>query len=280
MQVRCHLTPGSLAICRQCGLGMSLEPPALAGCGWDAEEISRRYQADRDPRKAALCWKLLQRHCGGIHCLKSVFDVGCSDGAFLDLARRAGLDTAGIELSPGAAQRAWQKGHRVQCGSATEPTMPASTAFDVVTMWDVLEHMARPRKALEYAAAILRPGGRLLVVTPLMGSPYDRLGFALHRISGGRWQRMLRMCWSGDHLFRFHPKGLCRLLHAMGFEDVRAWPMLLLSLRSGAYAGGVLNESWTASARLDRCLSRAGVATARLLRLHNKVLVQATWPSR
>jgi hypothetical protein len=83
------------------------------------------------------------------------------------------------------------------------------------------------------------------------------------------------MCWSREHLFRFDVAGLTSVLEDIGFHSVRARGILQLSLAADSYAGGEILQSWTGVPALNRTLSRAGVAIARRLRLHNKVLVDA-----
>ncbi|MDQ4071213.1 MAG: hypothetical protein M3203_17350, partial [Actinomycetota bacterium] len=87
--------------------------------------------------------------------------------------------------------------------------------------------------------------------------------------------RMLAMCWSEEHLTRFDPEGLRRQVVALGCRRAEVRPLLLLSLRTDRYASGGLLPAWTRSSRLNRLISRTGVAVARGARLHNKLLLDA-----
>lgn len=94
-----------------------------------------------------------------------LLDVGCGTGGFLDLARRRhGVDCAGVELDPVLAARAADRGLRVATADFTEH--PEET-FDVVTMFQVLEHLPDPEAALARAFGLLRPGGALCVEVPV-----------------------------------------------------------------------------------------------------------------
>ena len=83
------------------------------------------------------------------------------------------------------------------------------------------------------------------------------------------------MCWDQNHLFRFDAQGICRVLEALGFDEVSARPIQLLSLKPEHYADGRVMPSWTRSARLNRLMSKWAVGFARVLHLHNKILVRA-----
>lgn len=246
----------------------------------ELEDYSARYEQEMDGGKAGACWRLFVRGTEGLPGLGSVLDVGCGQGAFLDLAGGAGLKTAGVEISADAAGAARRKGHRVFQASADGEPWTEGATYDVVTMWDLLEHLRRPGRALEAAFGALRPGGRLLVVTPMMDSIFDRVGRAGSRAQGGGVLRLLRMCWSQDHLFRFNPVGTVGTLRRMGFVGVSARPILLLSLGAEHYAGGQVMKSWGGRQAMNRMISRAGVLLAKRLGVRNKILIRASRPER
>lgn len=255
-----------------CGIVVALPPGTATIC---YEDYAERYENDLRTAKADSCYELLQIHANGLEGVTSVLDIGCGRGEFLDLAQRGGLRTAGVEISLDAATRAVMRGHEVLHGSATDTCFPAGVKFDAICMWDVLEHLDRPGDALRNTLSALAPNGRLFIATPMMGSIYDRVGVALHRLSGGRLDQLLRMCWSHDHLYRFDPRGLSETLCKIGYARATATRIHLLSLRDDVYAGGTILPFWTASSRLNRWFSVTGVQVSRILGLSNKVLVEA-----
>lgn len=92
-------------------------------------------------------------------------DVGCGTGGFLDLARRRhGARCSGVELDPALAARAGRRGLDVTTGDFGHGPQGE---FDVVTMFQVLEHLPDPRAALSRAFSLLRPGGVLCVEVPI-----------------------------------------------------------------------------------------------------------------
>ncbi len=148
-----------------------------------------------------------------------LLDVGCSVGLFLVAARDAGFEVRGVELSPAPARFAREHfGLEVFTGTLREsPLEPAS--FEVVTLWDVLEHLPDPRAALSDIACLLRPGGVLAVRVP--DGEFHLWKIRLLRPWFGR-----RFTWFDvpNHLNHFRPHTLARLLDAAGFTVERVRP--------------------------------------------------------
>ncbi len=256
--------------CQDCGSGIvAVQKKRRAN-----EEYARLYDVDADRAKAGASWSLLQAK-GLLRGRRRILDVGCGCGQFLDRAREAGLDTAGIELDEVSAATAQQAGHTVWKQSASDGPWPAEARCDLVTCWDIVEHLDSPGEALKWAALALEPGGLLVVTTPFLGNIYDRAGLALHRATRGKAAQLLRMCWSDEHIYRFHVAGLASVVQRIGFEDVRAEERLLLSLQTDRYAGGAVLPSWTGLGPIDRTLSRFGVAASKAIGFKNKVVLVA-----
>jgi SAM-dependent methyltransferase len=120
--------------------------------------------------------RLIERHQGKGRLL----DVGCAAGFFLDEAQHRGWLAEGAELSAEMSDYA-----RSQLG-LTVHMVPfdefecEDSSFDVITMWDYLEHSIDPVGDLERAAALLKPRGVLAVSTGDVAS-------LAARISGRRW---------------------------------------------------------------------------------------------
>lgn len=111
-----------------------------------------------------------------------LLDVGCAVGYTLDEARQLGWDVAGVEISRWAAGIA-----RATLGLPVHASLEEARAvevelFDVVSFFQVLEHMPDPFGALEQATALLRPGGVVLIET------WDRASAIAH-LMGRYWQQ-------------------------------------------------------------------------------------------
>lgn len=102
-----------------------------------------------------------------------LLDVGCAAGFFLAEAK-AFYEVQGVELSAWSSAYARDRlGLPVITGTLQQAALPAAH-FDIVTLWDVIEHVPDPVPLLAEAARVLRPGGRLLLTTGDWGSAYAR----------------------------------------------------------------------------------------------------------
>jgi len=100
-----------------------------------------------------------------------LLDIGCAAGFFLAEAR-AFYDVQGVELSSWSSAYARERlGLPVHTGTLQDAKLPADD-FDVVTLWDVIEHVPDPVPLLAEAARVLKPGGRLVLSTGDWGSAY------------------------------------------------------------------------------------------------------------
>jgi 2-polyprenyl-3-methyl-5-hydroxy-6-metoxy-1,4-benzoquinol methylase len=144
-----------------------------------------------------------------------VLDVGCGRGDFLRWLgeRAAATRRHGIELDPERAREARRAdpGARVAAGSVETALADLPGAFDLITLWDVFEHLTDPAQVLAALAARLAPGGALFVQTIHEHSIVPRLGRWLHAASAGRWRAPARRTHEAHHLVFFSRPGL-RLL--------------------------------------------------------------------
>jgi SAM-dependent methyltransferase len=182
---RLHPTPGEFTLveCADCGfLYLSPRPTGAALARYyPSEYLSFRAALDEEPSALRRFERRLglQRRCDVILQRKSrgaLLDVGCGTGDFLAAMRDyPGWQVRGLEPSPDAAERARRSyGLSVDTGSLEAAPYPPGS-YDVITMWDVLEHVPQPRAALPQLAAILRSGGLLVVGLPDRGSVDARL---------------------------------------------------------------------------------------------------------
>ena len=129
----------------------------------------------------------------------SILDVGCATGNFLAEMKQTGRwQTAGIEPDARAAAYA-MKEHQlaVQVGLLRDIPLPAEQ-YDVITLWNVLEHVPSPVSELRRLVAALRPGGIIVFSLPNLES-YEV------RLFGNRW-----FCWELPRHVCFFPATLVR----------------------------------------------------------------------
>ena len=150
----------------------------------------------------------------------TLVDVGCGLGFFLARVRRyrPGWTVRGYELSKFAVD--WAREHNDLAGivhqCAVEKSDLSPGSVDVVTMWDVIEHLPRPQALLRHLAGLLKPDGFLFVQTPNWPVQYARARTTVLLDRGvvpGK-----RYVDAKDHVNQFSRHSLTRLALDTGFE--------------------------------------------------------------
>ena len=141
-----------------------------------------------------------------LHAPGRILDVGTAYGFFLRVARARGWDAMGVEIAADCAEEAARLAEvPVVAGDFLDADLPAD--FDVITLFDVIEHMRDPMACLRRAADLLNPGGLLVIETGDVAS---------------RWARLLGRHWyfldPPQHLFYFSAAGLKQALTQCGFS--------------------------------------------------------------
>jgi 2-polyprenyl-3-methyl-5-hydroxy-6-metoxy-1,4-benzoquinol methylase len=140
-----------------------------------------------------------------------ILDVGCAYGWFLECARERGWDTAGVEVESATADAARASGLDVRLGTLQDAAFP-DASFDVVGLWDVLEHVTDLDAFLSECRRVLKPGGVLAINSPNVRS-------VMARVAGARWSWLLLPM----HVWHFTPSSLRRTLQKRGFAVARAY---------------------------------------------------------
>ncbi|MFW5941589.1 MAG: class I SAM-dependent methyltransferase [Chloroflexota bacterium] len=136
---------------------------------------------------------------------RRLLDVGAYIGVFVEVALAAGWNACGVEPSSWAVSEAARRGLPVVEG--TQQTLQeAEGSFDVITMWDVIEHVADPSAELAQAHRLLKPGGVIAVHTMDIESVAARL-------MGERWPWLMEM-----HIHYFSRRTLVQMLQKQGFD--------------------------------------------------------------
>jgi ubiquinone/menaquinone biosynthesis C-methylase UbiE len=138
---------------------------------------------------------------------RSLLDVGAYIGVFVETACQTGWQAWGVEPSSWAASVAQRQGLNVIHGTQDAPELEGKK-FDVVTMWDVIEHVADPSGEIGKAYELLAPGGWLVVHTMDIDS-------LVAKLMGARWPWLMDM-----HIHYFSQKTLGQMLEQNGFELV------------------------------------------------------------
>lgn len=96
---------------------------------------------------------------------KSLLDLGCASGIFLKIANKYGWKTYGVEINPLMAKRA-ENYTKISVQKDIDYFVKNKYKFDVVTMWEYLEHLIRPEEEIAKIKKILNPGGLICISFP------------------------------------------------------------------------------------------------------------------
>lgn len=207
----------SLVQCTSCGLFYVSNAPT-------EKEIQRMYSFNSnyhtglndDTKRFQKYFRTAGRHLMIIERHKRegrLLDVGCSAGFFLKMAKDHGWETHGLEISPDTAQLARRRyGLDVSVGCLTENAFQEDY-FDVVTLWDVLEHLRDPFQGLLYINRILKDEAIVVFSTPSIDGLFPRMSYKIAKIIN---------YWPHPeppyHLFQFSRDTLRMLLEKTGFN--------------------------------------------------------------
>lgn len=226
--------------CSQCGL-MFTSPRMKREFIWQgySEAVDAHYAAQAEERIATFNRTLdtIERY---VPSRGKLLDIGCAAGFFLKVAKDRGWTVHGLEPNRGLAE--WgrrQYNVTIQTQDFLEAELPLAT-FDVVTFWDVLEHVPDPRAYIRKTSQILKPGGFLFINYPDTGS-------LPARIFRQRWWFI-----SPVHIFYFNQNTLKRMLESENLSLVkhtRHWQTLGLGYlvkRFEAYSRALSKIGFTA----------------------------------
>ncbi len=211
LQTKWRLNAVTVGRCETCGFVQVKERPTPG-------QMKRLYAQgyfERGKYVDDLAWRLEQKRrlawvglCGVPRGAR-VLDAGCAAGDGLLFAKRH-YEMWGQDISEQAVEMARAKNpelqDRLQAGPLEDADFPEGY-FDAIVMWDVIEHLWDPKAALAHMSRLLRPGGRLCLSTPNLGSVAARL-------LGKRWAFMT----PPEHLCFFDLNTMQRLLADNGLE--------------------------------------------------------------
>jgi len=144
---------------------------------------------------------LIRRYSKGT----SLLDVGCASGHFLIAASQAGFQAKGLDVSEAATQRVRELGFEAWTGFPDSIEIPER--FDVITLWETIEHLPEPDAVLQRIRSWLKPDGILAVATG------DNTSL-VSRMLGKRWWYLV----PPDHVVYYNPRALEIVLERNGFQ--------------------------------------------------------------
>ena len=197
--------------CRLCAteylVPNATRPPAATY--WDAYKFELyaddAVQDEYEDRYESVIGRLEQR----FRPIGSVLDIGCGIGNFVDWAQRRGLRSVGADIDGDAVADARSWG----LDTYTVDDLPRHVepnSVDVLTLWDVIEHVQDPRALLQHSLRYVRPGGLVVLETPDVRFPVRPFVIAVRKVAEPiRWSDML---YYAEHRVYFSSRGLSTLL--------------------------------------------------------------------
>ena len=147
-----------------------------------------------------------QTKTGGVR----ILDVGSGKGLFLSVMKELGFENFGVELSPIAVDFASKNyGVNVFNGELEQANF-SDEYFDLVTMWQVLEHLLNPFESLQEIFRILKKNGLLIIAVPNFSSFQAQ-------IFRDKWYPLD----VPRHLYQFEPGTLKKMLSIAGFKIIK-----------------------------------------------------------
>lgn len=220
------------------GKAISLSVTSLHKCGWcgvvfaspnfqnkqgdffDAYQI-KQWLGYYEPFRRRSHKQFLSRYKRLFSSVRSALDVGCAAGWFLDMIKKDGIRTVGIEPSPSI--KSLGRKHELYRISADNMGIVRGK-FELISFWNVFEHFSDPHRILKLASSKLKPSGLLILSIPNQDGLISRISYVLARVSGGFIRMPLEELFQTNnafgHLFHYHRRSLEELLKIHSFRPL------------------------------------------------------------
>jgi SAM-dependent methyltransferase len=218
-----HVLLDQLVRCKRCDLiyvNPRIEDSILTSSYADAVDPTFVSQ---NPERIATFRHNLEWICRSLNIVPSrnikILDVGCAGGAFLKAAKDLGFTPTGVEPSRWMADFARTNYGVEVIDGLLKPGLFPPGSFDIVSLWDVIEHLPEPHEVLKTLGECLKPGGLLIVNYPAVDSLAARL-------LGERWPFYLSV-----HISYYNRTTIQKQLERASFEVLRSrahWQKLKL----------------------------------------------------
>lgn len=151
-----------------------------------------------------------------------ILDIGCGWGDFEEVLEQEKIPYLGIDVNKEAIEICKKKGLNCRLQKLNQWNNETIKQFDVITLFQVIEHLQNPLPLLQSAKKLLKPNGIILITTPNNDTP-------LRKLLGGRWS----VYSEPSHFVFYNKKNLQKTLKLAGFGkiQVKADKMRFLSLR-------------------------------------------------
>lgn len=195
---------------------------------------------------------------------KSLLDIGCGTGDFINVAKQDQWTVQGIEPNNKARAIANEKtGHRVF--NSDQLQMFEAHSFDVITLWHVLEHVSNLEEHISIIKRLIKPEGKIIIAVPNYRS-FDA--------------RYYKNYWAAfdvpRHLWHFSKTAIKKIFFEKDIEIEKILPLKFdayyVSLLSEKYKFGWMNifSAFFIASRSNLKASRTGEYSSLIYVLKNK----------
>jgi len=215
-------TPADLLKCRSCGLVFfAKDNKKLDDTYWNRKGHAELYEEDKVYDNFEKEFVNRMKTIEKFKNKGKLLDIGCGLGHFLNIAKQDDWDVCGIEISQPAAEYARNKYGLKVCEGTVENLELRDQDFDVITMWDVIEHIQNPAEALSSIRNKLKTGGLLVIKTPDEKSLFKAISKFLYFASRRKASFFLKYVYYLPHYFYYSKETMHKLLEKFGFNIVR-----------------------------------------------------------
>lgn len=195
-----------LCKCRSCGFVFANKIPTT-------EELIQHYDGySRNDYLSPLTIKRYHELLDQFEAFRKtgkILDVGCGIGYFLEVAKERGWEVFGTEYTDDAIKICSDKGITMQQGKL-DPNSFDLNSFDVITSFEVIEHINNPKEELANFNKLLRSGGLVYITTPNFNS-----------LLRYRLKDQYNVITYPEHLSYYTPKTLKNVFSRSGFKKIK-----------------------------------------------------------
>ncbi len=234
------------------------------------------YRHNLDKNKTENLRYLFKTVCPEFKPNFELLDIGFGNGDFMKAAAKMGLLSSGLECDTNSVLEISDTEMTAYYGELGGD-LSINKEFDIITMWDVIEHIPEIEIALSQINKLIKTGGRIIILTPDANSYLDKIARLENILSFGKSQKIISICLNRYHLHRFSSKGLTILLKRFGFKIAHIDTVQLFSLKSDVYADGFAPgvQTWTKNSFLNRLISKDAMSLLKILKIKNKIFLSA-----
>ena len=185
---------------------------AAEGCGYLTPGTLQTYRQEKELTFTDLGFDLRSLRS------KKLLEIGCANGPFLTLAKDMGAETMGIDISADLVEEGIRYGLNCRVARVEE----VQGIFDVICLWDLIEHVTAPREFLKEIRRLSAVGTQLFIQTPRYGRVAE--------LFAESWRYLLPV----EHVVLYSLESLTALLAEFGFRR-QSW----VSFGSGNTSGTV-----------------------------------------